>query len=207
MDAIATSVEPYRLYSTSPNASWIASDTAGDNADPAMTITLSAERSYLPSTSGPSATIRCSIVGTATSISTFSAAIVATVCSASKRRRSTSRLPSARFTPLVANPVAWNSGETIIDVPLRGNGIRSSSSTLANGDIAPRVAPFGSPVVPLVRITNPAAASGSAGAVVSPVAAIASRVSTPSGASPSTQVRTRGRCSGNASARVANSSS
>ncbi len=95
MVAMAHSVEPYMLYRTSPKMSCTRVDRSGLSADPAIRITFSADVSYLAITSGPSSTIRCSIVGTATNMSALCSAISFSVPSALNRRAVTTLLPSA----------------------------------------------------------------------------------------------------------------
>ena len=64
METHATSVDPYRLYSTSPNASSVRRHRSGDSEEPAAKTTFSEEVSYFARTSGPRSRMRCSIVGT-----------------------------------------------------------------------------------------------------------------------------------------------
>ena len=104
-------------------------------------------------------------------------------------------------------PVPWKIGETMTMVPLRGNGIRSTSSAVANGDTLTRGAPFGNPVVPLVRMTDPPDLLGAGSGSEEFAATMSSIVWTPAGGSvpSSTQVSTRGRSGGSASSRSENS--
>src|SRR5271169_251271 len=73
--ATATSVDPYKLYSTAPNASWVRRQRSGDSEDPAAKSTFSDGVSYFAITSGPKSTMRCSIVGTSTTAPTRYSAI------------------------------------------------------------------------------------------------------------------------------------
>ena len=75
----------------------------------------------------------------------------------------------------------WKIGETMTMVPLRGNGIRSTSSAVANGDTLARGAPFGKPVVPLVRMTEPPGLLGAGSGSVEFAAMMSSIVGTPVG--------------------------
>ena len=101
----------------------------------------------------------------------------------------------------------WKIGETMTIVPLRGNGTRSTSSAVANGDTLALGAPFGNPVVPLVRMTDPPALLGAGSGSQEFAAMMSSIVCTPAGRSvpSSTHVSTRGRSAGNASRRSENS--
>ena len=101
----------------------------------------------------------------------------------------------------------WKIGETMTMVPLRGNGTRSTSSAVVNGDTLTRGAPFGNPVVPLVRITTPPGLPGAGSGSEVFAATMSSIVCTSVGtlAPSSTQVSTRGRSAGSASRRPTNS--
>ena len=101
----------------------------------------------------------------------------------------------------------WKIGDTITMVPLCGNGIRSTICAVASGETVSRGAPLGSPVVPLVRITDPPALSGGGSGSDGFAAMMSSSVGTPSGTSvpSSTQVSTRGMSAGSASSRPRNS--
>jgi hypothetical protein len=75
------------VVSTSPKASCVLLDSSGLSADPATRMTFSEDVSYLAWISGPSSTMRCNIVGTATSMSALWSAIIFSVFSALNRRR------------------------------------------------------------------------------------------------------------------------
>ena len=92
-------------------------------------------------------------------------------------------------------------------VPLRGNGIRSTICAVASVFTESRGAPLGSPVVPLVRMTDPPALVGGGSGSVEFAATMSSRVCAPAGTSApsSTQISTRGRSAGSASSRPRNS--
>ena len=104
-------------------------------------------------------------------------------------------------------PVPWKIGETMTMVPLRGNGILSTSSAVASGDTLTLGAPFGNPVVPLVRMTDPPGLLGAGSGSEEFAAMMSSIVGTPAGGSlpSSTHVSTRGRSAGSASSRSENS--
>ena len=70
-------------------------DSSGLSADPAIRMTFSDEVSYLAITAGSSSTIRCSMVGTATSMSALCSAMSRSVPSALKRRAVTTLFPNA----------------------------------------------------------------------------------------------------------------
>ena len=103
----------------------------------------------------------------------------------------------------------WKIGETMTMVPLRGNGTLSTNSAVANGDTLARGAPFGNPVVPLVRTTEPPGLPGAGSGSEEFAAMMSSIVCAPAGGSvpSSTHVSTRGRSAGNASRRSENSPS
>ena len=85
--------------------SWTRLDSSGLRADPAIRIAFSDDVSYLAMISGPSSTILCNIVGTATSMSALWVAMRSNVASALKRRAVTTLLPNAAPTVYVAHPV------------------------------------------------------------------------------------------------------
>ncbi len=92
-------------------------------------------------------------------------------------------------------------------VPLRGNGTLSTSSAVANGATLALGAPFGNPVVPLVRITTPPDLLGAGNGSNEFAATMSSIVGTPAGGSvpSSTHVSTRASSAGSASRRSENS--
>jgi hypothetical protein len=87
----------------------------------------------------------------------------ASVASGSKRRRSTIVEPSGRLSTKCAMPQEWKSGAAITVRPRARIGIASSTASAGAIELGwLRCAPFGVPVVPLVRITvRPGAGGGS----------------------------------------------
>ena len=125
------------------------------------------------STWGSSARIRRSITGTATSTRARSVSTLRSVAAGSKRGATT--VVAQRVMPNIRwdMPQAWNSGAATTCVSRGRRGMRSSTAATAGSAPAeaPRVAPFGRPVVPLVRmITRPWWRTG---VVRSPLVAIA----------------------------------
>ena len=105
--------------------------------------------------------IRCSISGTTASALASWSATSASVASGSKRRRSTIVEPSGRLRTKCAIPHEWNRGAAITVVPRARSGIASRIAAAGASDPGwLRCAPFGVPVVPLVRITVRPGSSG-----------------------------------------------
>ena len=113
--------------------------------------------------------MRCSITGTTTSADARCSAVAASVCSGSKRRRSTSVEPNRIPSTKCAKPQAWNSGAAIIVTSPSCSGIFESSAAAGSTEVGDwRVAPFGVPVVPEVRITVRPGSPGGTGSDGSP---------------------------------------
>ncbi len=116
-------------------------------------------------------------------------------------------LPSAHPSVNCDRPVPWKMGAAMTMVSSRGSGTRSRNWADCSGETLSRGAPFGVPVVPLVRMTVP---PGRAGAGRSPAGCAAIRpsiVTAPdgTGSDSSTQVRMRGIAPGTAASSGRNS--
>ncbi len=103
------------------------------------------------------ASIRRSITGTAISTRARSSATLRSAAAGSKRGAMT--VVAQRVKPNIRwdRPQAWNSGDGTTWTSRGRNGIRSRMPAAPSSAFAPpppRVAPFGRPVVPLVRMTT-----------------------------------------------------
>ena len=157
-----------------------------------MKMILSADRSCAAILSGPRSMIRASITGTTINAVTSLPSRLARVCSGSKWRRTTRVEPSAKPSAVNANPRAWNIGTHSSVTSRARNGTLPSRPPMIDSDRgSSRGAPFGVPVVPLVRITIFGATRSLGGVPVKLDSISASSVSPPPSAPPSVQARKR----------------
>ena len=146
---------------------WIASSPG--SAEPDSGMLRSDEVSYLRRVSSGSCMIRWTITGTIGADCTWCSAIVDSVFSGSNLRFRMYVEPSISPSVKCAKPQEWNSGATMNVFSRAFSGIRESSATagpIVSGCL--REAPFGVPVVPLVRITTRPVSSGGTGCSGSP---------------------------------------
>lgn len=178
----AASVEPYRLCSAGPKESETARTSAGSRRAPPLATMRSAARSALR-TRSPRSTIRRSIVGTATRAPQRKRSRSARAVAASNRERNTSVPPSIRVSTATSSPQPWKTGaDNSTRIPPR-SGMRSSRPAVSsNVRGSARGAPFGTPLVPLVRMTSDAGCAGRGGREPSPRST--RRSSASAGASP-----------------------
>ena len=132
--------------------------------------------------------MRWSITGTTTSAVAWCWAVSDSVASGSNLRLSTiveaSEIPRLQC----AKPQEWNSGAAITVVSRARSGIRSSSAAIGSIDFGwERLAPFGVPVVPEVRIVALPGSLGGLRLEVSPPETRSSRRSSPESSSGSCQ--------------------
>ncbi len=140
------------------------------SAEPLAAMTRSEPRSWCAIDFAPSSSIRWSMTGTTTSAVAPCSSIACRVSCASKRRRRTSVEPSAIASTRCAKPQEWNIGAAIIVRSRARSGIDASSAAAGSSDAGcGRLAPFGAPVVPLVRMTTRPRDSGTATSAGSPV--------------------------------------
>ncbi len=114
--------------------------------------------------------MRCIITGTTTSASALLCAISRSDSSGSNLRVSTIVVPSSRPRLKWAKPHEWNSGAAMCDVARYCSGILDRNE-VAGSSVSgePRLAPFGVPVVPEVRMIILPVFSGGTGCSVGPV--------------------------------------
>ena len=132
--------------------------------------------------------MRWSITGTTISDVHSCWAVSESVASGSNLRLSTIVVESPIASVKCAKPQAWNSGAAIIARPRERSGIRSSSAATGSSDCGClRLAPFGVPVVPDVRITALPCSGGGVRSDVSPPSISSSSVLSERSASGSCQ--------------------
>ena len=125
------------------------------SALPLAAITRRALRSYLSIVSGASSRMRWSMTGTTTSAVHSCWAVALSVSSGSNLRRRTSVEPRPMPSVKCAKPQEWNIGAAIIVRSPACSGIFENSAAAGSSDSGClRCAPFGVPVVPLVRMTT-----------------------------------------------------
>src|SRR5947209_5667154 len=128
--------------------------------------------------SSPTSTMRDSITGTTTIAVALCSSRLSSVVSGSNRRRTTSVEPSPTPTIACMNPRAWNIGTHSSVTSRARNGTLLSRPPISDNERgSERGAPFGVPVVPLVRIVIFGHSAGLGGSVVSPPSISASSVS------------------------------
>ena len=114
---------------------------------------------------GAAARIRCSITGTTIIVVARFDSRLSSTSTGSNRRATTSVEPSATPSSIWLKPSAWKIGAHSCVTPRARNGTFDNTPPTGANDIGTsRSAPFGVPVVPLVRITNRGACFGFGGA-------------------------------------------
>ncbi len=122
---------------------------------PLAAMTRRALRSYFSIASAGSSIMRCSITGTTTSVVHSCWAVALRVSSGSNLRRRTSVEPSPMPSVKCTKPHEWNIGAAIIvGWPARSGIFENSAAAGSSDSGCLRCAPFGEPVVPLVRMTT-----------------------------------------------------
>jgi hypothetical protein len=175
IETVPTSVEPNTLCRWSPNVSIQRSASAAGSADPLELTKRSELTSWRRITSGPSARMRWSWIGTRARPVARCCATARSVSSGSKRRCSTIVPESHCASEMCASPQAWKAGEamTVVSATRRLRRMSSSENVrrLKDDRPFPERAPLGVPVVPEVsRIERPGrggCGSGSGGSSAS----------------------------------------
>lgn len=94
------------------------------SAAPLSAAIRSDDVSYMPRTSGASSRTRCSMTGTANTVTSRWEETARSVCSGSNRRCRTTGARSAHAICIAAYPQVWNSGASTIIVWRERSGIR-----------------------------------------------------------------------------------
>ena len=139
----------------SPKVSMALVASAASSWAPLLAMMRNADRSAAAMRSGPSVSSRLRRTGTTASAVQRCSARATRVLSGSKRRRTTSVEPMATARVDMPSPQAWKSGGATIVTSRPRKGIRDRIAAAGRERTgASRLAPFGVPVVPLVRMTT-----------------------------------------------------